>query len=195
LGLRKEIKMTTDLISQREFAKRIGVDERKVRYFIGKGKLSKCVKYDEKGKPQISYAIGIEEAESVGLIKVKSTKPVKAVKPAKVESKDEPVLEFADGSNLPYNEAIRKKENYIAKLKELEFKKLEGELVVREIVFSQLFDFHKLIKNNLLAIPDRITDDLMALTDRNEFYKLLYDSIANELEFLSDVNNVNLKDD
>ena len=187
--------MTTDLISQREFAKRIGVDERKVRYFIGKGKLSKCVKYDEKGKPQISYAIGIEEAESVGLIKVKSTKPVKAVRPAKVESKEDPVLEFADGSNLPYNEAIRKKENYIAKLKELEFKKLEGELVNADLVYTTLLDFATIKRNNLLAIPDRITDDLMALTDRNEFYKLLYDSIANELEKLSELKALNFTHD
>lgn len=180
----------SDLISQREFAKRIGVDERKIRYFIGKGKLSKCVKYDEKGKPQISYAIGIEEAESVGLIKVKSTKPVKEKKLSKPESKNEPALEFADGELLTYNQAIQKKENYIAKLKELEFKKLEGELVNADLVYTTLLDFATIKRNNLLAIPDRITDELMSIADRNSFHKMLYDSIADELEKLSELKAI-----
>ena len=97
--------------------------------------------------------------------------------------------------SLPYNEAIRKKENYIAKLKELEFKKLEGELVNADLVYTTLLDFATIKRNNLLAIPDRITDDLMALTDRNEFYKLLYDSIANELEKLSELKALNFTHD
>ena len=52
----------------REFAKRIGVNEKSVRDSIKLGRITKGVKYDEKGKPRIDYLIAYNEsvANSVG---------------------------------------------------------------------------------------------------------------------------------
>ena len=66
--------------------------------------------------------------------------------------------------------------------KELEYKEKEGSLVNKEDVYSQLFEFHQEVRNSLLAIPDRITDTVLALyEDRNKVHQLIYESIHGEL--------------
>lgn len=179
-------------ISIREFARRLQINEKTIRDGIKMGKISKGV-IIENGKPKINYSIALKEAQDIGLGR-KSTNKQPEHKPrpeTKKQLPDDIILdESLPGGMLPYSQAIQKKENYLAKLKEQEFNEKEGKLVRRDIVFSQLFDFATIKRDRLLAIPDRITDDLMSLTDRNEFYKLLYDSIANELETLSELKEI-----
>lgn len=184
--------MNNEIISLREFARRLNVGEKTIRDGVRLGKISKGV-IIENGKPKINYKVALKEAQSIGLGR-KSTDKQTNHRP-KPETKNQlPAGMLTDESlpdgMLPYSQAIQKKENYLAKLKELEFKKLEGELVNANKVYTILSEFGNIKRNNLLAIPDRITDDLMALTDRNEFYKLLYDSIANELETLSELKAI-----
>ena len=53
-------------------------------------------------------------------------------------------------------------------------------------MYASLYDYGVKIKTRLLAIPDRITDELISVADnRNEFYKLLSTAITDALEILS----------
>jgi hypothetical protein len=172
-----------ETISLREFARRLEVGEKTIRDGIKNGKLSKGVAYDG-DKPKIIYSIALQEAAECGLgskVLTKSTNP----------STPPPPLTSEDINGLiSLKDALRAKENYIAKIKELEFKEKEGSLVKKDEVYSQLFDFHKNIRDSLLAIPDRIVDTLLSYgNDRNKAYELLYESIAGELDKLKTITD------
>lgn len=174
--------MTEEKISLREFARRLNVGEKTIRDGIKSGKISKGVEFDEKGKPKIIFSTAVVEANEIGLGKKVLQKEISSDKQSKpTPNKSE--LHYIE--LLPYNEALRKKENYIAKIKELEFKEKEGSLLNKDEIFAQLFDFHQELRNSLLSIPDRITDTIIAYAhDRNRVHQLINESIAGELDKL-----------
>lgn len=186
--------MATDLISQREFARRIGINERKVRYCIAKGKLSKCVKYDEDNKPQIVYSIGIVEAEDLGLIKLKSEKPTKSVRSQKGNLNDQsmvPVNENTDtisdvSLNATFAEAARMEKIFKARSAGIEAKVLAGKYMNVEDVNYQLRGLGLLIKGKLENITFRETDNLISkANNRDNFMKYLSKIIFDVLTDLS----------
>lgn len=75
-----------------------------------------------------------------------------------------------------------------AQIAELELKEKDGTLVSKELVDSELFAAAQEIRNSLLAIPDRIIDQVIAeASSRNKAYNVLYEAIAAELEKLADI--------
>lgn len=108
-------------------------------------------------------------------------------------NKDEPPDE-KDSNSMSYKEAVRVERVAKAKIAELELKEKEGSLVKKSIVYDRLFTFGQEIRNSLLAIPDRITDNIIAVAgNRTKTLNLIYDAIAAELEKLSDINDRTLK--
>lgn len=85
--------------------------------------------------------------------------------------------------------AKRAKAVYDAKLAELDYKKKLGTLVEKDKVYSSLFALGKEMRTALLAIPDRVTDDMLASSSRNDAFNILYEAIAQTLEQLSDIQN------
>ncbi|GHT26285.1 hypothetical protein AGMMS4957_21740 [Bacteroidia bacterium] len=85
-------------------------------------------------------------------------------------------------------EAIRLQNIPKAKIAELELKEKEGTLVQKGVVYDQLFEYGNQFRNALLAIPDRITDNLIAsVGNRSQVLNLIYEAIAAELGKFSDV--------
>ena len=75
-----------------------------------------------------------------------------------------------------------------AELAELELREKAGALVDKSRVYDQLFAAGQELRNALLAIPDRITDELIALSDnRTQVHNTIYNAIAAELEKLNDI--------
>ena len=62
----------------------------------------------------------------------------------------------------------------------------EGALVSRERINAQLFAAGKELRDTLLAIPDRITDVVMAEDNRAIIHNTIYDAIADALQKLAD---------
>lgn len=62
----------------------------------------------------------------------------------------------------------------------------EGALVSRERINAQLFAAGKELRDTLLAIPDRITDVVMAEDNRAIVHNTIYDAIADALQKLAD---------
>ena len=58
--------MSSDIISLREFARRLTIGEKTIRDGVRTGKISKGV-IIENGKPKIDYKIALKEALSIGL--------------------------------------------------------------------------------------------------------------------------------
>lgn len=86
-------------------------------------------------------------------------------------------------------EADRKKTIIKAQLDLLKLKKEAGELVNRDAMYNEMFEFGKEIRTNLQSIPDRIIDQLLGM-ERNEAHGLLLRSINEALEKLSEDKEV-----
>lgn len=199
------MKTDNEIISVCEFARRLGVGEKTIRDGIKKGKI-KDGAVTVKGKHKIKYSIALAEAKSIGLgakvIGLSSPEPEKSKpasspkKPKTDKDEDKPEVEDKfdpDTEKLSYNQALQKKENYIAGIKKLEFLEKRGTLVNKSEVYSQLFEFHQEIKKSLLAIPDRIVDTILSFnSDRNKIHQLINESIAMELDKLKTFTDANV---
>lgn len=191
------MKPNDEIISMSEFARRLGIGEKTIRDGIKKGKIKDGIT-TVNGKSKIKYSIALKEAQSIGLgAKIigfnsvihepEATKKPVNKKPPKDPESDIEIHDIFDSDyeNLPYNQALQKKENYIAGIKKLEFLEKKGTLVNKSDVYSQLFEFHQEIKKSLLAIPDRIVDTLLSFNgDRNKIHECINESIASELDKL-----------
>ena len=192
-----------DIISLREFARRLGIGEKTIRDGIAKGKIVDGVTYDEKGKPKIKYSVAIIEANSMGLgAKVLGSKEPEQgfPKPRPRElRKAEGLIRELDGDgfepedNLPYADALRKKENYIAGLKQLEYLEKRGNLVDKAEVYAQLFEFGKEIRSEFESMPGRISDKLAACQDSSAIAEALANEIRKALSrLIEDLNSKKL---
>lgn len=94
------------------------------------------------------------------------------------------------GNTMTMAEAQRKEKVAKAMIAELELQEKQGTLVQKSLIDSELFAVAQEIRNALLAIPDRIVDQVIAnSTNRNKAHNTIYEAIAVELEKLSDINN------
>jgi phage terminase Nu1 subunit (DNA packaging protein) len=89
-------------------------------------------------------------------------------------------------NDVDMNAARKAEAVYRAKLKQLEYEEKSGKLVNKQEVYRELFAVGKEIRTALLAVPDRVIDNLLASTSRNEAHSLLYKSISEILEVLAD---------
>lgn len=92
------------------------------------------------------------------------------------------------GDKMSFAEAQRRKEVAKAKTAELEFLEKEGSLISKAVVQDQLFTAGKELRDALLAVPDRVTDEILAAGgNRTKVNNIIYDAIAGELERLADL--------
>jgi len=95
----------------------------------------------------------------------------------------------SDASGISFNEAKRKEMIIRAATREVELKQLMGKLVDKDNVYRELFNAGKELRVAIMAIPDRVIDDLLACLTRNEAHALLYKELSHTLEMLSDIEN------
>ena len=177
-----------DTISLREFARRLGIGEKTIRDGVRLGKLKKGVIY-KNGRPRIIFDIANKEAESFQLgNKVKAIEII----PDDITIMD--VCLMGIRSDASYAESMRVLMNNKAKLAEIEVKQKERELVRRDIVYDQLFEYGKMMKDKFQFIPDRLSDELSAITDRNKIHEILSKAIYEVLVILSDANSLDFQE-
>lgn len=121
------------------------------------------------------------------LLKYISTFKPSLVKPSKSD-KDTQQTPAPVEASMTMADAQLKERIAKAQIAELELKEKDGTLVSKELVDRELFAAAQEIRNSLLAIPDRIIDQVIAeASSRNKAYNALYDAIAAELEKLADI--------
>ncbi|MDR2448704.1 MAG: hypothetical protein LBD52_01945 [Prevotellaceae bacterium] len=88
-----------------------------------------------------------------------------------------------------FEEALRREKTAKAKTAELELAERERSLISKTSVYNTLFDIGKQIRDALLSIPERVTDDIIAsVENRTKVRNIIYDAIAMELEQLSEIS-------
>jgi hypothetical protein len=195
-----------DIISVSAFARKLDVDEKLIRRGIANGKLNDGV-ITVKGKSKIILGVALVEAKKAGiglrLSANKIDKPQKkqiVSKPETVKQPSEPKneitsiedLEINDNFNpdqklSSYADALKKKENYIAGIKKLEFLEKRKTLVNKTEVYSQLFDFGKEIRSEFESLPGKIGAKLAACGgDSSKISETLANEIRNSLSKLID---------
>jgi hypothetical protein len=142
-----------------------------------------------------------EEVEKVAPKKKKATPkkktPAKDVKtaPKKEPIEDTPPPSTAHRVQKPEGKTLSdiKKEQAEVKLAESKIllKRTMGKLVDKDTVYKELYGFGTEVRNAMLAIPDRIIDELLSCSNRNEAHSLLHSTINESLEILSDIHNRN----
>lgn len=105
----------------------------------------------------------------------------------------EPTGAIASTPKTTYEDAQLQEKIAKAKIADLELQEKEGALVSRDRVNEQLFAAGKELRDTLLAIPDRITDLIMAEDNRTLVHNIIYEAIAAELQKLSDLQIENNK--
>lgn len=85
--------------------------------------------------------------------------------------------------------ARKAQEVYKAKIAELDYKKRIGDLVAKDEVYKSLFAFGQELRTQFQAIPDRVVDNMLAASSRNEAHIILYEAITKVLENLADIES------
>lgn len=188
--------MEKEIISVLEFSKRVGVGEKTIRDAIRLGKI--VAGLDTSGKkPKIIYDIALKEVEEMGIgVKSKSLRTDKSLLEDDSDFEEEEndyvnedvlaSLKTLTVGIASYKESKRREAFYESELSRLEYEEKEGNLVKKDQVYKELFDFGSEIRSKILSIPDRITDELISVADdRDAFYQLLYGNLRDALEILS----------
>lgn len=169
-------------ISITEFGRRKGVSHTAVANAIASGRLVKSVVVLKNGRRGVMPTLADKEwVENTDTTHWRSRYSVNGGSNA--EEVDPEQTKASSSAGL--NAAKKAKAIYDAKLAELEYKKKSGVLVEKKKVYESLFDFGKELRNELLALPDRVIDDILAAPSRNESLTVLYDGLAKVLEQLT----------
>lgn len=178
--------MENDIISLREFARRMSIGEKTIRDAVKLGKIVDGVT-QVNGKPKIIYGIAYKEFKEINLgAQVLGESDYNEVSQEDMISEGVAGL----GGNTSLATATRAEKIFKAQKAFLEVERLKGTLVERDEVYRQLYQASTEIRSALMSIPDRITDELIAnMDDRNSVYRLLTDTLNNELTRLSDMKD------
>lgn len=185
--------MAKELISIREYARQRGCSDVAVGHAIRKGKIVEGVKRKPNGAIAGIYPeIADKEWGENRRVSYKRNEKLAEVldhaagnaKPS--DDRQAPAVE-QDKKFVTRAEADRAKAIFDAKIKELDYKERLGQLVDKGKTYRVLFNAGQELSSNILAIPARITDDMLAAGDRNTAEAILYNALADVLEKLSEI--------
>ena len=181
-------------ISQREYARRLGISNELVSRAVKCGQIKKG--WDKEAAKIIVEHANVEWGAMY--LKTDVNKILKqpigeddapeashgagehAFEHAEVETSNTDNLRLHDGTS--FAEAKRIREIVEAQLASLELKEKKGDLVRKENVYKELFSFGQQLRVALLAIPDRNIDLILSASNRAEAHQLLTGEIHGVLE-------------
>lgn len=178
-------------ISIREYARRRGCSEQNVRKACDRGHIVKGVVYDPVTNKRIGIYQEIADQEWAA-----NRNPDRTTNTKLIQN-----LEAAGGARIPdkpsdtatYNKAKLAKVALEAKLLELKYQQELGNLVEKSKVDNEMFAFGQLVREAMLAIPNRVVDHIMAAPTRLDAVTLLTEAINEALTRLSEYDNINFK--
>ncbi|MBS1776023.1 MAG: hypothetical protein JSS64_07055 [Bacteroidetes bacterium] len=173
------------LLTIRQYANKIGVSHTTVQNAINSGRISKGC---QNGK--INEKVANEEWGDVLRHRSERRKANEAKKVVITQQRLDdlcniPVAEIVINADDDIKEAERKKLIIQGQRELIKLKAESGELVNKEAMYKEMFEFGKELRLALQAIPDRIIDELLTL-DRHNAHRLLTTAINETLEKLSE---------
>ena len=185
-----------ELISQREFGRRVGVSEGMIRKAIDNGWIIQGCTTRPSGTPAINYEVALAEWNaSPGGIKAaaKNTEAAGTIKTKTPDSKAPPAPEtkipLLDPAIAADKKQIIEDKKFSTRLllqrQALELQKAQGKLVDREATDKQLFEFGQSITENLLTLPNRTVDLIRGAPDRHTAVTIFTNELKTALRGLA----------
>lgn len=182
-------------ISIRKFARQMGVAHTAVIYWINTGRIVKgvCIPNPQTGQRKIIASIAKKEVEETA----DATQNFRAENARKNSNRKESKggqpqteAEALEAKKGALNQIKTTKEELIVEQKRIELAKLRGDLVDRDKVQKTLFAFGKILREKILNVPERITDNLFASGSREEIYNTLLEALEDALQDLSNTEEI-----
>lgn len=173
--------MAVEKVSIKQFGMMVGVSDAAVHKAIKTGKIVKGY-IPRKGDvgpfiiPQIASEEYGRKIISDGHADIRKERGNKGLTVAP-DSEQSPDDVSKIGGMSPERKAKLKQLIYKSQIAELQAKQMAGELVRKEDVYRDLFAKGQALKEELLAVPDRVTDDVLAAETRTQAHKLIYEAI------------------
>ena len=173
-------------VSIREFARRSGCDEKQVRRGIASGKLK--VQEDGSLDPDL---VGSGWRRPTKATRANADKnKTSANLSASLLCDEAPAVVAARivtqaAALLPLSEAIQMKENYNALLKQLEYDKESGLVVMADAVLKEVGEEYAKVRTRILAIPSEQAPRIHRLKTVTEVQDALHELLSEALEELT----------
>jgi hypothetical protein len=168
----------SELVSQYEWAKRSGFSKQYANRLVKAGKIR-----------LIGGKVDIDEANAT----LASTKNPSRVEMRKVEGPLPGMQNVSDLSTLLLKTRI-KNEMEKGKILEAKAKAEVGELVAVEEVRAAAFNKARIVRDNLLNIPDRIAAQLASIDDERKVHEILLAEIRAALQTLAETEGTDVSD-
>ena len=189
---------TTDIpngwVKLSAFEQLTGINGRTIRAAVKEGRIPADYARQMDDTPTAPYYMDPQPAALYWFNNINSNRPLsKAVREALtkyIKTFDDTVgIGVATPlQQMSYAEAQRRERVAKARIAELEVEEREKALVSREMVNKELFELGQALRDALLAIPDRITDEVIANADnRHKVHTTIYNAIADVLTHLADM--------
>lgn len=193
--------MADGSVNLSEYARQRGVSHEAVRKAVKVGRLARSVVWSSAGKPRLISSIADEEWDA-NTDSSQQRRPV-PVPPASElppptprfrppkprteapEAEPEPEPEAAaapEPRTGTFQQARTLREAYMARLAKLEFEEKSGKLVHADAVKNEAFKTARMVRDNLLNIPDRVAGELAAEANQFKVHQRLTLEIRRALE-------------
>jgi hypothetical protein len=160
-------------LTKHAFAKRIGVDTTYIDKLVKDGKLSTL----KDGRLALDQALR-EMKDFADPAQPKRGKGKKGLKLPKIGS---------DPNTVTFADVKKAKEFYGSQLQRLKYELESGRLVDAASVKKAAFDQYRIVRDTLLAIPDRISSLIAAERSAEKVHELLTREIRLAVEAITDV--------
>lgn len=173
-------------ISAREFARRTGRSEGGVRKAIKTKRISTLEDGSlDQATAEREWAKNTFAGQTLARAAAHAANKPVQIPPAPATTATEPGQQGADPVNA-YLRARAIKENFAARKMQLEYEELAGKLIRAERAAEYASTFSAIVKESLMAIPDRMSPMLAAMeSDERAIHKLLTNEIAAILRKMS----------
>ncbi|MTI15136.1 hypothetical protein [Sansalvadorimonas verongulae] len=170
--------MPGERISQAEFARRNGWSKQYVAKLVKQGRIK--LKRGKIDPVAAKKAIAQLAEPSTVLRKQQQEKTQDTGRTA------EPPVVTGNTKAVDYATARTMREAYRAKMARLDYEEREGKLVDARKVRDEAFQLARMVRDGMLAIPDRMADVLAAETDPAKIRAILIEELETVLEKLSE---------
>ena len=196
-----------ELIGVRECARRLGVSDTAVHKAIASGRIMVAARRPGSGWPLLDFedvrrrwaentdfaqqrhANGVKEDGSIVRPPRSGDKRPKAAPapaPEPPPAAPQQPQQQEEQRGLPsYNQSRAVREAYAARLARLEYEEKAGKLVSVDAVRVQAFKAHRMIRDAIMNLPDRLSHQLAACDDPVEIHRLMVVEVTDVLRGLS----------
>jgi len=171
-------------MSQTEYGKHRGVSQQRVSAMIQRGKLAGCIK--KFGKYKKIDRDKADAALEQNLDRIMNKPGREYGENKQVTGKEiKQTTKAAGTTGLSLADAQKIQAQYKAALMKLEYEEKSGKLVEVKAVEQDAFNMARIVRDNILNIPDRISAELASMTDVHLVSEKLVAELTAALEELS----------